>query len=388
MEFLDLPDDIIVDFIINKLPLSDISNLLKVNRKMKSIFHEIRSNPILYREYIDKHFPNIKEEFTITFHKSTERGFIVFPYEQRVYIGSNNNFHRIRLTENNVISMVHGNNIIYFLTDLGELYSISKNNVVIIEKDSYFIILDTDGINNFCISEDGKISLIVENMIYSLDSIVDDPWYIKQILRINTLYDNPKIQLITIYDEFINIEGDIEEIEKIPSPLFIIKDTLPIIIPNKNPTELIYLGTEITKELKIHVMKASPYNSQNVFLIDRDNDIYVYAHHNLKNKLKLLHDDVDISGSINISYIKGYSFFFIIIDENRDCYMCKKDPVSESIIVTKIILHETFVDIDYSEHEKRDIFNEEMKLKALKYETMSRLMGSKFFNMKNGLFDI
>lgn len=123
MDFLSLPDEILIEMMVSKLSLRELSNLIKTNKRLFTLFQDIKSNEHLYRQYLDSHFPHLEEQSIITIDSGKYPIYILFPYKQEVYGSDDENIYKKKFIGNSIISMEKSFYFsIIYLTNMGEIY--------------------------------------------------------------------------------------------------------------------------------------------------------------------------------------------------------------------------------------------------------------------------
>lgn len=336
MDFLSLPDDIILDMMVHKFSLAEISNFIKVNRRMRSLFLEIRENSDLYREYIDAHFDRVREEF-IVISEWDFSTFIFFPYEQKIYKQNDRaeDFYRFKISNYNIIFMVYKTKDEFIiLNDLGELYIFNGKQFTRINKNEYFIRLLNKSV---AINEDSELIFLDS---HSNNIKLDDPLNVFDVEV--TRKDFTEIAIImndgTVYDRDYRYDSMKEKIRKYLPPSFIIKGKL---LSKEDPSSLYSIYAMLYKEtLSFNVINVGNFG-RSVLLVDTNMNIYEYTSMNIKS-LKLILDGKNISGQIKISYICGLGSTIYILDKNRIIYQCTKRSFGDDVMYVKLVsLHET-----------------------------------------------
>lgn len=342
MEFLGLPDDIIIDMMINKFSLGENTNLIKTNRRMGSLFKEIKKNETLYRQYLDIHFPYLKEAIIALNTDNRFEYYILYPYIQELYKGLKHQMRREYLIGGSIVDMIRwrGNDSTYFyLTNLGEIYIFKGGISQKISNDKYFsrMIDSSDAI--FFISEDGEIYIWGHNEISYTKIVIDSP---DELFMIS--YHKGEYTILKNDGEiYINTTA----IAKYDPPKFALNISRDhYFITEKDPSILINLETGNKELLDINVMNI--FNIGYIYLIDEEDDVYRYdAYRNNTIKIKFKEN----RRFSNILCIGSWGSEFIIIDNSYTPYWCNLEETVGSIIPIEQV--DSLID-PYEDHEIRD----------------------------------
>lgn len=309
MEFLSLPDDVIVDMMVSKLSLNEIGNLTKTNRRMRDLFYEILNHEQLYRQYLDNHFPYLEEQSIIPTGVPKDPIYILFPYQQKVYKSDDLSFYKENLIGGSIVAMERTDyDGIIYLTNMGELYSFYKNVAQRLVKEKRFVrIMNNNEIS--VITEDGDVyfNLDVKESKFVMEfmNFIKNPFDVFSVVGLDY---NTKIGILINNGIFLTPEGA----KKYPSPLFYINHSYNSYIVSSNDLSiLINIKTGEKTHIGFNVVNKSSHGGKRL-LVDEHMNIYDFREYENHKKIQF----IDNNKFSNITCIGGRENKFIIIDND------------------------------------------------------------------------